>query len=63
MNEPESGGNLCQGWGRNPLINHVYVHINNQNDHSKNLQEASNNWGQKQSKIKTEVTELINFIQ
>ena len=33
---------------------------NDQNDHSKNLQEASNNGGQKQCSIKTEV---MNFIQ
>ena len=36
---------------------------NDQNDHSKNLQETPNNGGEKQSSIKTEVTEVMNFIQ
>ena len=33
-----------------------------QNNHSKNLQEASNKGDQKQSNIKAEVTEVMNFI-
>ena len=47
---------------QNDELRHKETRTNDhQNDHSKNLQEASNNIGQKQSNIKTEVTEVINL--
>ena len=48
---------------QNDELRNKETKTNDQNDHSKNLQEASNNGGQKQSNIKTEVTEVMNFIQ
>ena len=45
---------------QNDELRNKETKTNDQNDHSKNLQEASNNGGQKQSSIKTEV---MNFIQ
>ena len=44
---------------QNDELRNKKTKLNDQNDHSKNLQEASNNRGQKQPNIKTEVTEVI----
>ena len=48
---------------QNDKLRNKKAKTNDKNDHSKNLQEASNNGGQKQSNIKTEVLEVMNFIQ
>ena len=48
---------------QNDKLRNKETKTNDQNDHTKNLQEASDNGGQKQSNIKTEVTEVMNFIQ
>ena len=48
---------------QNDELRNKEAKTNDQNDHKKNLQEASDNGGQKQSNIKTEVTEVMNFIQ
>ena len=48
---------------QNDELSNKETKTNDQNDHSKNLQEASNNGGKKQFNIRTEVTEVMNFIQ